>query len=97
MGWLFSPLAIGIRRTTAPLSNKEVGGRLTASNNTRAQNFPPVFNFPSDIHILSKATTREKDAYSGFADTPLNALLKSFGIGAYLSGGSLQNIVCSIP
>jgi nicotinamidase/pyrazinamidase len=49
--------------------------------------FPASLEFPCDIHIISKATTREKDAYSGFADTPLNALLKSSGIGRVFIGG----------
>jgi nicotinamidase/pyrazinamidase len=49
--------------------------------------FPASLEFPCDIHIISKGTTREKDAYSGFADTSLNALLRSSGIRRVFIGG----------
>jgi nicotinamidase/pyrazinamidase len=49
--------------------------------------FPASLELPSDAHILSKATSREKDAYSGFADTQLNALLKAFSIRRVFIGG----------
>ncbi len=49
--------------------------------------FPTSLELPSDIHIISKATHREKDAYSGFDDTQLNTLLKSDGICRVFIGG----------
>ncbi len=49
--------------------------------------FPASLEFPCDINIISKATTREKDAYSGFTDTPLNGLLKSSGTERVFIGG----------
>ncbi len=42
--------------------------------------FHPDIEFPINTQIISKATTREKDAYSGFTDTQLNALLQTSGI-----------------
>lgn len=49
--------------------------------------FPTSLELPSDTQILSKATKREKDAYSGFEDTQLDALLKSSGIRRVFIGG----------
>lgn len=49
--------------------------------------FPASLELPSDIHIISKATDRRKDAYSGFDDTRLDSLLKSSGIRRVFIGG----------
>lgn len=49
--------------------------------------FPAALKLPSGAHIISKADTREKDAYSGFEGTPLNELLQSRGIGRVFVGG----------
>lgn len=49
--------------------------------------FHPNLELPVDIHIISKATAQEKNAYSGFADTQLNTLLQSFGIHRVFIGG----------
>lgn len=49
--------------------------------------FPTSLELPSDTQILSKATKREKDAYSGFEDTQLDTLLKSSGIRRVFIGG----------
>jgi nicotinamidase/pyrazinamidase len=42
---------------------------------------------PPDAHIISKATSPEKDAYSGFDGTQLHALLQSFGTHRLFVGG----------
>lgn len=42
---------------------------------------------PSDTSIISKATTREKEAYSGFEGTELNTLLRSSGTRRLFVGG----------
>jgi nicotinamidase/pyrazinamidase len=49
--------------------------------------FPPSLELPSGTQIISKATNREKDAYSGFDDTQLDTLLKSSGICRVFIGG----------
>jgi len=49
--------------------------------------FPVGLELPSDTFIISKATNRGKDAYSGFDDPPLNSLLKSLGIRRVFIGG----------
>ena len=49
--------------------------------------FPASLELPPDIHIVSKAATPEKDAYSGFTDTNLNALLRSSGARRVFIGG----------
>lgn len=49
--------------------------------------FPTSLKLPSDAHIISKATDRLKDAYSGFDDTRLDSLLKSAGIRGVFIGG----------
>jgi len=49
--------------------------------------FYPHLKLPVDAHIISKATTPERDAYSGFTNTPLNTLLQSSGIHRVFIGG----------
>ncbi|SEP19926.1 nicotinamidase [Nitrosovibrio sp. Nv6] len=49
--------------------------------------FPANLEIPCDTHIISKATSREKDAYSGFFETELNAVLQSTGISRLFIGG----------
>ncbi len=49
--------------------------------------FPESLDLPHDIHVVSKAATPEKDAYSGFTDTGLNALLRSSGARRVFIGG----------
>lgn len=49
--------------------------------------FHPEIEFPINTQVISKATTREKDAYSGFTDTQLNALLQASGIRRLFIGG----------
>ncbi|MGH8763109.1 MAG: isochorismatase family protein [Nitrosospira sp.] len=54
---------------------------------TPGAEFPASLELPSDTCIISKATKREKDAYSGFDDTQLDTLLKSSGICRVFIGG----------
>lgn len=49
--------------------------------------FPASLELPPDTHIISKAVTPEKDAYSGFTDTELNALLQSSDARRLFIGG----------
>jgi nicotinamidase/pyrazinamidase len=49
--------------------------------------FPVNLQLPGGTHIISKATMRDKDAYSGFDDTQLNALLRCIGVLRVFIGG----------
>ncbi len=49
--------------------------------------FSPVLELPSDTSIVSKATAREKEAYSGFEGTELNTLLRSSDTRRLFIGG----------
>lgn len=49
--------------------------------------FPSSLYFPCDAHIVSKAISREKDAYSGFSETELSSLLQSLGTRRLFIGG----------
>lgn len=42
---------------------------------------------PRDAMVISKATTRNPDAYSGFGGTDLDALLRAAGVGRVFVGG----------
>ncbi len=54
---------------------------------TQGSAFPNSLELPSDVHVISKATSSEKDAYSGFDGTQLHALLQSFGSHRLFVGG----------
>ncbi len=49
--------------------------------------FAPLLDLPCESRIVSKATTRDRDAYSGFEGTDLDAWLKRAGIGRVFVGG----------
>lgn len=49
--------------------------------------FAPLLDLPCEGRIVSKATTREKDAYSGFEGTDLDDWLKRAGISRVFVGG----------
>ncbi len=49
--------------------------------------FPSALALPADAHIVSKATTREADAYSGFSGTGLHELLQTMQIRRLFLGG----------
>lgn len=54
---------------------------------TLGAEFAPGLTLPPSAHIISKATTAEKDAYSGFAGTELDRLLREAGVKRLLVGG----------
>ncbi len=54
---------------------------------TRGAAFPDSLELFPHARIISKAISPEKDAYSGFDDTQLDALLRSLGIHRLLIGG----------
>jgi nicotinamidase/pyrazinamidase len=49
--------------------------------------FHPALELPAATRIISKATARESDAYSGFSGTPLDELLRSLHIRRVFIGG----------
>jgi len=54
---------------------------------TEGAQFPGGLNLPVDTSIVSKATTRERDAYSGFGRTELDRLFKEAGVRRLFVGG----------
>jgi nicotinamidase/pyrazinamidase len=57
---------------------------IAGSNGAR---FAPLLDLPCEARIVSKATTREKDAYSGFEGTDLDDWLKRAGVTRVFVGG----------
>lgn len=49
--------------------------------------FAPLLDLPCEAHIVSKATARDRDAYSGFEDTGLDDWLKRAGVSRVFVGG----------
>lgn len=49
--------------------------------------FSPRLDVPDNVHVISKATTPEKDAYSGFDGTELDDLLRASGVRRVFVGG----------
>lgn len=49
--------------------------------------FHPDLKLPANAHLISKATSPETDAYSGFTGTQLNELLQSLHIQRVFIGG----------
>lgn len=49
--------------------------------------FPPGLGLPAAAEVISKATTAETDAYSGFADTDLAERLRRAGVRRLFVGG----------
>jgi len=49
--------------------------------------FAPLLDLPCEARIVSKATARDKDAYSGFEGTDLDDWLKRAGIRRVFVGG----------
>lgn len=49
--------------------------------------FAPLLEFPCEVRIVSKAVTADKDAYSGFEGTELDALLREAGVERVFVGG----------
>ncbi len=48
--------------------------------NTPGARFPPNLRLPDSATVISKADSKEKDAYSGFEGTDLAALLEEAGV-----------------
>lgn len=49
--------------------------------------FAPLLDLPCETQIISKATTADKDAYSGFEGTELDDLLRAAGVQRVFVGG----------
>ena len=49
--------------------------------------FAPQLQLPTDAILISKATQRQSDAYSGFEGTALDRLLREAGVGRIFVGG----------
>jgi nicotinamidase/pyrazinamidase len=54
---------------------------------TDGARFAPLLDLPCDAYIVSKATARDKDAYSGFEGTDLDAWLRHAGVSRVFVGG----------
>lgn len=54
---------------------------------TDGARFAPLLDIPCEARIVSKATTRDKDAYSGFEGTDLDDWLKRAGARRLFVGG----------
>lgn len=54
---------------------------------TAGAEFPVALQLPAAARIVSKATTRDRDAYSGFAGTDLDAQLRAAGVRRVFVGG----------
>ena len=55
--------------------------------NTHGSEFAVGLRLPEEFIIISKAASHDKDAYSGFGDTELDAILRSHGIRRVFIGG----------
>lgn len=49
--------------------------------------FAPLLDLPCEARIVSKATTRDRDAYSGFEGTDLDEWLQRAGVSRVFVGG----------
>jgi nicotinamidase/pyrazinamidase len=54
---------------------------------TQGAQFAPKLALPPDSRVVSKATTPERDAYSGFAGTELDAMLRRENVHRVFVGG----------
>lgn len=54
---------------------------------TPGADFSAQLDLPPDARIISKATTPDKDAYSGFEGTELESLLRAAGVRRVFVGG----------
>ncbi len=54
---------------------------------TAGANFAPMLALPAHALVVSKATTAETEAYSGFAGTDLHARLQGLGVKRLFVGG----------
>lgn len=70
-------------------SFREHGGRWPAHcvAGTHGATFPLQLQLPPDVHVISKATQPESDAYSGFQGTDLAQQLRDLGCTRVFVGG----------
>lgn len=70
-------------------SFREHGGRWPAHcvAGTHGAKFAPELELPLDVHVISKATQSESDAYSGFQGTELARQLRDLGCTRVFVGG----------
>jgi nicotinamidase/pyrazinamidase len=70
-------------------SFREHGGRwpVHCVAGTHGAKFPPQLQLPPDVHVISKATQPESDAYSGFQGTDLARQLEDLGCTRVFVGG----------
>lgn len=54
---------------------------------TRGAEFAPTLRLPPAASVISKATSADRDAYSGFDDTDLDSRLRAAGIRRLFIGG----------
>lgn len=54
---------------------------------SQGADFAPPLQLPTDAIVISKATGRQSDAYSGFEGTELDRLLRQAGVGRIFVGG----------
>jgi nicotinamidase/pyrazinamidase len=55
--------------------------------NTHGAQFAAGLRLPPDVTVISKAAAPDRDAYSGFQGTELEAVLRSYGIRRVFVGG----------
>jgi nicotinamidase/pyrazinamidase len=90
--FLFRELPIFATRDWHPPDHhsfQEQGGRWPPHciAETQGAAFPANLEIPCDTHVVSKATSKEKEAYSGFSETELHARLQSSGVSRVFIGG----------
>jgi nicotinamidase/pyrazinamidase len=71
------------------ISFKEQGGIWPKHcvQGTKGAEFHPLLKLPKDTIIISKATKKDEEAYSGFQGTELDKILREKGIKKLLVGG----------
>jgi len=70
-------------------SFRDAGGRWPPHcvRGTAGAEWPAELHVPPDAHIVSKATDKDAEAYSGFTGTSLSTLLSNLGVRRLFAGG----------